>query len=540
MTTSADVIVLGGGLAGCRAALEARNSGATVMLLAPAQPGQTGNSSRASGGFATALPPHDDWQAHYDDIVNGGYGINDPALVRLVTQNAGAALESLAAMVQGFMASADGFELKQVPAHDRPRSAQFALGMGHLMSALGDELTSKEVEIRTGLTPVELLQDEAGNICGAVTFGASGERIELRCKSLVLATGGCGELFPVTSNAPGTAGEGYAMTLRAGCRLRDMEFIQFTPTAFAAPPDLRGQTIVGSLLSLPGVQLLNNRQQRFMQNYDPENLERADRATLARAIQREILAGRGSDSGGVYLDISAVPAEEINQHRPGFLEWLHEHGIDPAKEPLETAPSAHTCLGGVAVDKNLSAKPGLYVAGEAIGGTHGANRLSSNSLTEANVTGFTAGANAAAHAKNLAEMPEPAPGGPAVFIKAAEIDSLTAELKQIMGSAAGVERQQESIDAGIDRLAELMQTFAGEKASDGKPAASVAVNRILTCQVILAAARLRTESRGCHARADFPERNDADWLGNIYLTLENGRPEPEYRPLPKSRGSADN
>ncbi len=534
MKTSADVIVLGGGLAGCRAALEACSRGATVILLAPATPGQTGNSSRASGGFATALPPHDDWQAHYDDFLQGGYGINDAALVRLVTQNAGAALESLADMVQGFMASADGFELKQVPAHDRPRSAQYALGMGRLMSALGDELTARGVVVLTGHTPVDLLQDEAGNVCGTVAFGASGERVELRCKSLVLATGGCGELFPVTSNAPGTAGEGYAIALRAGCRLRDMEFIQFTPTAFAAPPPLRGQTIVGSLLSLPGVQLLNNRRERFMQDYDPENLERADRATLARAIQREILAGRGSESGGVYLDISSVPADEINQHRPGFLEWLHEHGIDPASAPLETAPSAHSCLGGVAVDENLSAKPGLYVAGEALGGTHGANRLSSNSLTEANVTGCSAGANAAAYAETLADLPQPAPGNESIFIGAAEVDGLTAELKRIMGKAAGVERQQDSIDAGIDRLAELMQEFAAEKASNGNLPASAAVNRILTCQAILAAARLRTESRGCHARADFPERNDQDWLGNIYLYLENGQPRASYRPLPEA------
>jgi fumarate reductase (CoM/CoB) subunit A len=534
VTSSADVIVLGGGLAGCRAALEARSRGASVILLAPAKPGQTGNSSRASGGFATALPPHDDWQAHYDDFLNGGYGINDAALVKLVTQNAGAALESLAGLVDGFLSSDGGFELKQVPAHDRPRSAQYALGMERLMSALGDELTSNGVRILTGHTPVDLLQDETGKVCGAISFNADGERVDLRCKSLVLATGGCGDLFPVTSNAPGTAGEGYAMALRAGCRLRDMEFIQFTPTAFAAPPAVRGQTIVGSLLSLPGVHLLNNRRERFMRDYDPDNLERADRATLARAIQREILAGRGSDSGGVYLDISSVAADEINRHRPGFLEWLHDHGIDPANEPLQTAPSAHTCLGGVAVDPKLSAKPGLYAAGEALGGTHGANRLSSNSLTEANVTGCIAGANAAAHAGTLASLPTPAPGNEAVFIAAADIDDLCGELRQIMGNAAGVERQQASIDAGMDRLAELMQEFAGARASARNPSASVAVNRILACQAILAAARLRTESRGCHARSDFAERNDRDWLGNIYLTFENGQLEADYRPLPES------
>jgi len=531
MTANADVVVLGGGLAGCRAALDARSHGAAVTLVTPAAPGQTGNSSRASGGFATALPPNDDWHTHFDNFLSGGYGINDPILVQIVTQNAATALQSLAGLADGFLMLDGGFELKQVPAHNRPRSAQYGLGMDRLMTRLGEKLSLSGVNIATGCTPVDLLQDESGKVCGVVTFTAGGRRIDIHSKSVVLATGGCGDLFPISSNAPGVAGEGYAMALRAGCSLRDMEFIQFTPTAFAAPRAVRGQTIVGSLLSLPGVKLLNNRDKRFMRGYDPDNMERADRATLARAIQREILAGRGSDSGGVYLDISAVPSSEINKHRPGFLEWLQSHGIDPANQPLETAPSAHTCLGGVAVDESLSARPGLYVAGEALGGTHGANRLSSNSLTEANVTGCIAGKNAAIYARTLADGPRPMRHIDANFIAPAELEDLTGKLKQIMGNAAGVEREAKSIDQGIDLLAELIQKFDIENRGVADPAASVAANRILTCQAILAAARLRAESRGCHYRSDFPESSSQDWLGNIHVSLENGRLHASYRSL---------
>lgn len=528
MIGSADVIVLGGGLAGCRAALEASIAGATVIVLTPAAPGLTGNSSRASGGFATALPPHDDWRAHYDDFLRGGYGINDRALAELVTRNAGHLLESLAQLVDGFLVDEQGFELKQVPAHARPRSAQFALGMDQLMATLGEQLSAHGVRVRTDLVPVALMGDESGQVCAVATLNAAGERIDVHGKAVVLASGGCGDLFPVSSNAPGVAGEGYAMALRAGCCLRDMEFIQFTPTAFAAPVEVRGQTIVGSLLSLPGVKLLNNRGERFMRDYDPENLEQADRARLARAIFREVQAGRGNDSGGVYLDITSLPASELNRHRPGFLEWLHRHGIDPASTPLQTAPSAHTCLGGVAVDANLSAKPGLYVAGEAVGGTHGANRLSSNSLAEANVTGGIAGRNAALFAQGLASPGQPEPTAGAVRIapvSAADLASLTAELRMIMGQSAGVEREKGSIDTGIKRLAELMQRFAN---ADG---ASVASNRILCCQAILGAARQRTESRGCHSRADYPETNDQEWFGNIVLMLEDERLKASYRAI---------
>lgn len=528
MTGYIDVVVLGGGLAGCRAALAAAAHGATVAMVAPAAPGHTGNSSRASGGFATAIPPGDDWRAHYDDFLRGGYGINDTDLVRLVTRNAADALASLAGLVDGFQRNDDGFELKQVPAHDRPRSAQFTLGMERLMSTLGETLVSRGVSLLTECTPVALLQDEAGRVCGVSAFTERGDRVDLESQCVVLATGGCGDLFPVSSNAPGVAGEGYAMALRAGCRLRDMEFIQFTPTAFAAPSEIRGQTIVGSLLSLPGVRLLNSQNERFMRAYDPANLERADRASLARAIQREIQEGRGSEAGGVYLDLSAVPADELDNHRPGFLEWLYRHGIDPASTPLQTAPSAHTCLGGLAVDQELSAMPGLYAAGEAIGGTHGANRLSSNSLAEANVTGLVAGRNAARYARRLSGPPRAVRGCEAMPLTRAEVDTLTAELKDVMGRCAGVERDASSIEAGIERLDRLMRKFDG---TGSVPVASVAVNRILACQAILVAAHMRTESRGCHCRRDFRDSADRDWLGNIYLQIEDGQLQPGYRAL---------
>ncbi|NNF80351.1 MAG: FAD-dependent oxidoreductase, partial [Rhizobiales bacterium] len=395
-TLKTDVLIVGGGLAGVRAAQAAADAGARCLLVTKASIGQGGASARASGGFATAVGKADSAEQHIKDTVSGGYGLNNAPQVAVIARSAPEVLSRLNAEVGGFAESGALFRGEPAPVHTVPRSVQYPHGMAHLMSCLRDKLRAADVELLENHRVVDLQLRADGRVIGGQFYSsATGELLTCRARAVVLAAGGCGQLFPVTSNGPDATGDAYALAVRAGCTLQDMEFIQYTPTAFAAPAALRGHTIVGTLLSIAGVRLLNGLGERFMERYAPVQLEGADRATLARAIFAEVTEGRGTAAGGVYLDATSVSSDDFNRHRPGFYDLCVAHGIDPCSAPLETAPAVHTCLGGIKVDGAFSAAPHLYVAGEALAGTHGANRLSSNSLTEANVSGWMAGENAA-------------------------------------------------------------------------------------------------------------------------------------------------
>lgn len=519
-----DVLVIGGGIAALRAARAARASGAKVLLVCKGESAGSGNSSRASGGFAAAIRLPDSVGAHLDDTMHGGRGINDFFLADLLSRNAEHCIGQLATEVQGFEANEYGLVGRQVPAHSFPRSVQYLPGMPHLIGSLCQELKNSGVVILDYHRAIELIRGEGGEICGALLLNASSKHAGVEivvglAKSVVLASGGCGQLFPVTSNAPEVVGDSYSLALNAGCQLRDMEFIQFTPTAFAAPGSIKGQTIVGTLLTLPQVKLLNKNNQRFMLNYAPDAAECADRATLARAITSEVNQGRGSPSGGVYLDLTKVSPQELNSHRIGFYEYCTRAGVDPANQYLETAPSAHTCLGGVNVDHHLQAMPGLFAAGEAIGGTHGANRLSSNSLAEAIVTGWLAGKNAADRdAGGVNFTPAPIPEVP--YWKDDEFESSKSEVINLMGLVAGVEREGKMLEQSLDILDDIQSrmTFVNQAEMKKHKVCFDLRSLLDTARLIVSAASMRTESRGAHFRKDFPEQDDHNWRGNILLS----------------------
>ena len=430
----ADVLIVGGGLAGLRAAEAAAGEGVRTIVVSKRPAGEAGASARASGGLAAATGTDDSADAHLADILKGGCQVSDSRLAGLVAERASRALHELSRIASGFPIDPAGHLIgNKVPAHNAPRSVQYPHGMRNLLSALRERLDALGVTFLEHHHAAAWQRDGEGSVSGLQLFDGSG-LLNCAAKSVVLATGGCGQLFPVTSNGPDLTGDGYALALRAGCALRDMEFIQYTPTAFAAPDALKGQTIVGTLLTVDGVCLLNANGERFMERYEPERFEASDRATLARAVYREIAEGRGSVSGGVFLDATCMQPEDFNLHRPGFYDMCISHGVDPASEPLQTAPSAHTCLGGIAVDERMRAAPNIFVAGEALGGTHGANRLSSNSLTEANVTGWAAGRAAADNAGSRSTIGSISEETPALrCLPAGEVRGLRAELVSIMG-----------------------------------------------------------------------------------------------------------
>ncbi len=532
-----DLLVIGGGLAGARAVVEAKRQGLSVILTQKGKFAFDSNSAIASGGFATSVHPNDGPERHIEDALRGGYGINDLNILALVCHRARENLESLDALLGGFPRKGGIFEGDAVPAHSFPRSVRYPAGMQSLMNALNERLVADETSIFEHHRVVDLLQDQLGAVIGGLFYDSSTDSFRaIIARKTILATGGCGNIFPVTSNSSLITGDGSAVAIRAGCDLRDMEFIQYTPTAFAAPEHLRGHTINGALLAINGVHLLNSANGRFMAKYAPETMERSNRAVVARSIYREISSGRGTEAGGVYMNLTSVPFEQIDTLRPGFTKFCMDNGIDPGAQPLQTAPSVHTCLGGVSVNSDLTAKPNLYVVGEAIGGTHGANRLSSNSLSEANVTGWFA-ANNAFHSiredreynadiavradkliSRIRKSHQPAEKTPGT--NRAKADQLIDDLQTVMGESAGIERSHEGLSRGLERLLELSRAHRQLKFPDTDDLASWLDlrNMIETSQTILHSALARKESRGAHLRTDFPEQDDKNWLGNILIS----------------------
>ncbi len=527
-----EVLVIGGGLAALRAAAAARIAGRRVLLVARGEAANSGCSARASGGFAAALRAPDSPGQHFADTLVGGRDINDRAQLERLTAEAPRRLVELAAEVPGFHEDVAGLLGQPAPAHTEPRSVQFERGMPVLLAALRRGLESEGVTCVDRKRCVELTRGDDGRVCGAwFRDGTTGQLQYVAAGAVVLATGGCGQLFTVTSNGPDLTGDTAALALAAGCKLRDMEFIQFTPTAFAAPEVIRGRTIVGTLLTLPGVTLTNAEGERFLARHDPVRMERADRATLARAIAQEVQAGRGSPAGGVYLDLRSVSREVLDAHRPGFHAFCQRAGVDPARMLVETAPSAHTCLGGIQVDDDLRALPGLHAAGEAIGGVHGANRLSSNSLADALVTGWWAGRKAAADVVARPAMTASRPLLPSTG--AGDVDNLVHRLRTIVSNAAGVLRDGQALADGLADL-ERIGIACRELGVSGVDDIDRWIdlrNLLETARLVMTAASLRKESRGAHFRADFPRQDDDNWRGYIALFREDGKLTHQYHPV---------
>src|SRR5712692_1571915 len=435
-THECDVLVVGAGGAGLRAAIEASAQGMRTALVCKSLLGKA-HTVMAEGGIAAALGnvwPEDNWKVHFRDTMRGGKLLNNWRMAQLHAQEAPARVLELEEWGALFDRTKDGLILQRdFGGHRYARLAHVGDRTGlEMIRTLQNHAVHKGIDVFMECTVTRLLKD-GGRVAGAFAYWReSGRFVVFKAKAVVLATGGIGKAWKITSNSWEYTGDGQSLALWAGADLIDMEFVQFHPTGMVWPPSVRGILVTESVRGDGGT-LKNNKGERFMFNYIPEffkgetadneaeadrwytdkrnNRRTADllpRDEVARAIHSAVKAGRGSPHGGVFLDIaSRRPVDYIRKRLPSMYHQFKElAGVDITKEPMEVGPTCHYVMGGVRVDADSTAAtvPGLFAAGEAAGGLHGSNRLGGNSLSDLLVFGRRAGLHAALYAKNLGGM----------------------------------------------------------------------------------------------------------------------------------------
>jgi L-aspartate oxidase len=464
------ILIVGAGLAGLFLALKLAPRRVTVLSQAPL--GLASASAWAQGGLAAALAPEDDPSLHATDTVKAGAGLVDPVVARLIAGEGPARVMDLIALGVPFDRTADGKLAQSLEAaHSRPRVVRVSgdlAGKAIMDALIAAARAAPHIEVVENKRANALLQDENGRVCGA----ACGEET-FAADEVVLATGGVGGLYAVTTNPPEAMGQGLAMAARSGALIADPEFVQFHPTAIDIgrdPAPLATEALRGE-----GAHIVNGKGEAFVPDLAPRDV-------VARAIHQERMAGRGA-----FLDARGAIGAKFPEHFPTVFAACMSAGVDPRLAPIPVAPAAHYHMGGVATDVwGRTSVEGLWAVGEcASTGAHGANRLASNSLLEAVVFAH----RIAARLRDDASQPH-GPAAPA-NVASALADAPRAELRRTMEAAAGVVRDDAGLARALDRLDALCEAHGR-------------ANELITARLIVTAARARAESRGAHFRSDHP------------------------------------
>jgi succinate dehydrogenase / fumarate reductase flavoprotein subunit len=569
---SYDVIVIGAGGAGLRAAVAAHDAGARTALVCRSLLGKA-HTVMAEGGIAAALGnlwPEDNWEVHFRDTMRGGKLLNHWRMAELHAKEAPARVYELEQWGALFDRTPSGkISQRDFGGHRYARLAHVGDRTGlEMIRALQQRAVSAGIDVFMELTITDLLKD-GDRIAGAFGYWReSGRFVVFEAPAVVLATGGIGKSWKVTSNSWECTGDGHALALRAGATLLNMEFVQFHPTGMVWPLSVRGLLVTESVRGDGGV-LRNSEGQRFMFDYIPDffkaetadNVEEADRwyddksnrrppellprDEVARAINSEIKAGRGTPHGGVFLDIASRRTPEFIKRRlPSMYHQFKELAdVDITKEAMEIGPTCHYVMGGVEVDPDSQASvvPGLFAAGEVAGGMHGANRLGGNSLSDLIVFGKRAGEFAAEYAKTAqAALPKVAEVtlsrsaeealAPFRAGEAAENPySVHQDLQETMQDLVGIIRVEDELKEALEKVAAL-QARATRIAVEGNrqynPGWHLALdlrNMLLVSQAVTAAALERQESRGGHTRDDYPNADPYWGTQNVVVALKAPR-----------------
>ena len=532
-----DVLIIGAGGAGLRAAIEALAQGATVGVVCKSLLGKA-HTVMAEGGIAAAMANvdrSDDWGTHFRDTMRGGKFLNNWRMAQLHAQEAPERVRELEQWGALFDRTADGDILQRAfGGHSFKRLCHVGDRTGlEMIRTLQDRGVHQGIDVYMECAITRLLKD-GDRVAGAFGYWReNGRFVVFKAKSVVIATGGIGKAWRITSNSWEYTGDGMALAYDAGAELMDMEFVQFHPTGMVWPPGVQGILVTEAVRGEGGV-LRNKDGERFMERYDPERVDLSTRDVVARAIYTEAKEGRGTEHGGAYLDISHKPAEYVKKKLPSMYHQFRELAdVDITKGPMEVGPTCHYMMGGIRVDAETAQAnvPGMFAAGEAAAGLHGANRLGGNSLSDLLVFGRRAGQAAAEHAKQT--------GTP--NIDDAQVEEATREmlepferrdgdspydvhrdLQETMQNYVGIFRREEDLKQGLAEIQGLKDR-AGRVHVDGSrlfnPGWHLArdLKSLLTVSEAVALSALeRQESRGAHSRIDFPQY-DEKWskLNNI-------------------------
>ncbi|MDT7907679.1 MAG: FAD-binding protein [Candidatus Calescibacterium sp.] len=550
-THELDVLVVGAGGAGLRAAIEAAKEGVKVGVVCKSLLGKA-HTVMAEGGIAAALgniDPQDNWKEHFRDTMYGGKFLNDWRFALKHAQLAPECVKELEEWGALFDRTKDGRIMQRAfGGHSWRRLVHVGDRTGlEMIRTLQDKLLSFDnVEIFQECTVIHLFKD-GERISGALAYWReNGRFVIFKAKAVVLATGGLGKIYKITSNSWEYTGSGYALALLAGAELRDMEFTQFHPTGMVWPPSVQG-ILVTEAVRGEGGRLYNSKGERFMQRYDPERLELSTRDLVARAIYTEIKEGRGTEHGGVYLDVSHLPPEYVKKKLPGmYKQFLEFAGIDITKQPMEVAPTMHYCMGGVRVDPEtqMSKVPGLFAVGEVASGLHGANRLGGNSLSDLLVFGKLGGKAAAEYAKSLSRQP---------VVDKDEVEKVVREalsfferkngispyeiherLKETMQNYVGIFREEKDLKKALEIIEELSNSPVSVSGNvHFNPGWHLALDlkfMLLCAKAITISALERRNSIGAHARIDYP--NPPEEKYNHIVWLEDGEMKIRREPTP--------
>ena len=593
-----DVIVIGAGGAGLRAAIEARSRGLRTAIVCKSLFGKA-HTVMAEGGIAAAMGnvnSNDNWQVHFRDTMRGGKFLNNYRMAELHAKEAPQRVWELETYGALFDRTKDGkISQRNFGGHEYPRLAHVGDRTGlELIRTLQQKIVSLQQEdfAATGnyeaylkvfaeCTVTELILDESTGskrIAGAFGYWReSGDFIAFEAPAVILATGGIGKSFKVTSNSWEYTGDGHALAARSGSTLINMEFVQFHPTGMVWPPSVKGILVTESVRGDGGV-LTNSEGRRFMFDYIPEVFkkqyatteEEADRwytdpdnnrrppellprDEVARAINSEVKAGRGSPHGGVFLDVSKrLPAETIKAKLPSMYHQFKElAGVDITAEPMEVGPTCHYVMGGVEVDADSAAATGvagLFAAGEVAGGLHGSNRLGGNSLSDLLVFGYRAGLGAADYVAGVAGSRPSLTAGAVESAQAAALEpfhreggenpyTIHADLQQTMNDLVGIIRNGVELTQALQRLGEFKQRVANVSVTGGRafnPGWHLALdlqNLLLVSECLAKSALLREESRGGHTRDDFPGMSDQWRQVSLVCRVDGDAVSVERQPI---------
>jgi succinate dehydrogenase / fumarate reductase, flavoprotein subunit len=549
-----DVLIIGAGGAGLRAAIEALAQGARVGVVCKSLLGKA-HTVMAEGGIAAAMSnvdKADDWRTHFRDTMRGGKLLNNWRMAQLHALEAPDRVRELEQWGALFDRTESGEILQRAfGGHTFKRLCHVGDRTGlEMIRTLQDRGVHQGIDVYMECTVTRLLKD-GDRIAGAFAYWREQGRFAVfKANSIVIATGGIGKAWKITSNSWEYTGAGMALAYDAGAELMDMEFVQFHPTGMVWPPGVQGILVTEAVRGEGGT-LRNKGGERFMERYDPKKMELSTRDVVARAIYTEVREGRGTEHGGAFLDISHKPAEYVKRKLPSmYHQFLELADVDITKGPMEVGPTCHYVMGGIRVDAETAqaSVPGLFAAGEAAAGLHGANRLGGNSLSDLLVFGRRAGSAAAQHAKKT--------GTPAIDgaqIEQAERELLAPfdraggespyqihhDLQDVMQTLVGIFRTEQDLRRALTEI-EKLKARAARMHVEGSRLFNPGwhLSRDIQCMLTVSegctrAALVRRESRGAHSRLDYPKLDDAWGRKNNVIVQKGDAMELFEKPVPE-------